>query len=498
MAELHELTAREQSFLLRTGALRPGELVEHYLSRIEKYNHDLGAFIAQDAEGARARAAALEAAGHPHAAPTGSFTRVAPNSFRIESPGAEPEQILWGLPLADKDLTERAGLPTTFGSRAFAGHVSARSEELVQTLDAAGAVSLGKTNTPEFGQHGFTENLVAGPTRNPYNTALHAGGSSGGAAAAVAARLLPFAPGSDGGGSIRIPAAATGLVGVKPSRGRVPGGSAIGSVGGLAVAGPLARTVGDAALLLEGMIGTPDPARYALRAPELAPGALLHAADNPQGRFRIAVLRDSPWADDYEIGLDAAGERSFAEGIEHLRALGHVLEEIPLLRSEGYSAAFRVLWRMFPAAVPLGPGGEALLEPVTAALRERGRHVPALDLMGALGFFARFERDVIEQFSGYDAVLTPALGQSPRPVGFYDLEDPDESFRQQVLYSPWTSFVNVAGLPAVSLPVSVDEQGLPSAIQLIGRPGDEPTLLRLGAQLEDRIRWQERTPPGFA
>ncbi|WP_030148870.1 amidase [Mycetocola saprophilus] len=498
MAQLHELTAREQSFLLRTGALRPSELVEHYLDRIEKHGASIGAFIVVDADGARERAAALEATGHPRSTPTGSFSLSDPEHFRIESPGENPDQVLWGLPLADKDLEARAGLPTSYGSRVFAGVVSEQSDEIVEAVDAAGAISLGKTNTPEFGQHGFTDNLVAGPARNPWDRSLHAGGSSGGAAAAVAARLLPFAPGSDGGGSIRIPAAATGLVGLKPSRGRVPGGSGIGSVGGLGVAGPIARTVGDAALLLEGMIGTPAPARFALRAPELEPGALLRAADTPHGRFRIGILRDSPWADEYAIGLDESGELAFSEGIEHLRALGHVLTEIPLERSAGYSNAFRTLWRSFPAAAPLTEGAEALLEPVTAQLRESGKEVRATDLIAALGFFARFERDVIDQFSGFDAILTPALGQSPRALNWYSQTDPDLSFEQQVLYSPWTSFVNATGLPGIALPVSQDARGLPAAIQLIGRPGDELTLLSLGAQLENRIGWHERVPADFA
>lgn len=496
MADLHDLTAREQSFLLRTGQLRPSELTDHYLDRIEARNADLGAFITVDAEGARARAAELDRQGHPAAAPTGSFTRVSADSFRTEPTSAGPERVLWGLPLADKDLEARAGLPTSYGSRVFAGEVSPHSSELVETIDAAGAVSLGKTNTPEFGQHGFTDNLVAGPARNPWDPSRNAGGSSGGAAAAVAARLLPFAPGSDGGGSIRIPAAATGLVGLKPSRGRVPGGSGIGSVGGLGVAGPLARTVGDAALLLTGMIGDAAPARFSTRAPLLAPEALLNAADRPEGRFRIGVLRTSPWSDAYDIRLDAAGEASFRAGIDHLGALGHVLEEIPLRGFEGYSEAFRVMWQTLPAAAPVPAGREGLLEPVTARLRERGAGVPAVDLIRALGFFAAFERSVIEQFAGFDAILTPALGESPRAAtGHYDREDPDRSFEQQVLYSPWTSFVNVAGLPAIALPLMLDPEGLPSGVQLIGRVGDEPTLLRLGAQLEDRIRWQDRVPP---
>src|SRR5690606_30297775 len=199
MAALHDLTARAQRDALRRGDLTPTELTRHYLDRIHRLNPRLGALTTVTEDAALERAHALES----HS-PTESATN---------RPTAAP---LWGLPFADKDLVQRAGVRTTFGSRAFEAHVPEVSDPLALALDAAGAVSLGKSNAPEFGMPSYTENLVGGPSRNPWRLELGSGGSSGGAATAVAAGLLPFAPGSDGGGSIRIPAAATGLVGIKP------------------------------------------------------------------------------------------------------------------------------------------------------------------------------------------------------------------------------------------------------------------------------------------
>src|ERR1700710_863680 len=189
--ELHHLSAQEQWDWLHRGEITPLELVTHYLERIARLNAELGAFTTVTADAALERARSLESLVPKTAA-------------------------LWGLPSGDKDLVRRAGVRTTFGSRLFENFVPDRSDELVELLDAAGAISLGKTNAPEFGMPSYTESLVAPPARNPWRLELGAGGSSGGAAVAVSAGLLPVAPGSDGGGSIRIPAAATGLVGFKP------------------------------------------------------------------------------------------------------------------------------------------------------------------------------------------------------------------------------------------------------------------------------------------
>lgn len=469
MFELHHLTAQEQWDWLQRGEVTVSELTRHYLDRIARFNGELGAFVHVDGDGALARAAALER----------DADRTAP---------------LWGLPFADKDLVNRAGSPTGFGSRLMAQFVPDVSDELTSTLDAAGAVSLGKTATPEFGLSSYTETRVAPPARLPYDLSLGAGGSSGGAAVAVAAGLLPFAPGSDGGGSIRIPAAATGLVGLKPSRGLVPAGSGLEQLAGLAVAGPLARTVTDAAMLLDAMVqGIDYP--FTLRAPRWDGGALLNAAVRGEGRFQIGVMTTSPWDSAYDIEIALEATAAVGEALAHLDAVGHGVEELALEPDDSYPPAFRTIWQVAAAGVPAEGDQLELLEPLTRWLVDRGRSVTARTLADALARLTAFERSVIRQFSGVDAVLTPATALTPRPVGWYDDVDPERNFAQQVLYTPFTSFVNVSGLPAITLPVSMTDAGVPMGVQLIGRPGGEHVLLSIGAQLERRIGWHRRHPP---
>jgi amidase len=475
MAEPYELSALEQWRLLRSGELGVVELTEHYLERIGRLNPELGAFHTVTAERAITRATGLE-----------------------HDADRTPE--LWGLPFADKDLVRRAGVRTTFGSRAFAEFVPDESDEIAVQLDAAGGVSLGKTATPEFGLPSYTENLVGPPARNPYDPRLGPGGSSGGAAVAVAAGLLPFAPGSDGGGSVRIPAAACGLVGLKPSRGLVPGGSGLESLAGLGVAGPIARSVADAALLLDGMIGRRGNGQidhhYTLRAPDNGEGAFLGAAIRGEGRFQLGVLTDSPWSSAYEITIDPEALRVLDEALVALDRRGHGIERISLEPSPEYPEVFRTIWQAGAASVPVASDSESftLLEPLTQWLALRGRALSATQLMQALSQLTAFERSVIRQFSSFDAIVMPTLAQTPRPIGWYDQEDGERNFEQQVQYTPFTSFVNVSGLPAITLPVGVSAAGLPLGVQLIGRPGGEATLLAIGAQLERTFHWQDRHP----
>ena len=469
MFELHHLTAQEQADWLRRGDVSPTELATHYLDRIDRLDGGLGAFTTVTRDGAIARAAHVEAA-VPRAA------------------------ALWGLPLGDKDLSARAGVRTTYGSRLFADHVPTESDQIVEVLDDAGGVSLGKTNAPEFGLPSYTESLVAPPARNPYDLALGAGGSSGGAAVAVAAGLLPVAPGSDGGGSIRIPAAATGLVGLKPSRGRVPANAGFGSLGGLVAPGPIARTVADAAMLLDAMVEG-GRYQYATRAPSWDGGALHNAAVRGEGRFQIGVMTTSPWDSAYEIALSPEADAAIETAAYELSLLGHGLEDLELEPDDTYGPAFRTIWQAGAANIPAEGAQLELLEPLTRWLVARGRELSARQLAAALSTLTQFERSVIRQFSHVDAVLTPALALTPRPVGWYDQTDPERNFEQQVQYTPYTSFANVSGLPAISLPVVVTEEGLPMGVQLIGRPGGEHTLLAIGAQLERRFAWQRRHPP---
>ncbi|MEV8214591.1 amidase [Leifsonia sp. NPDC077715] len=474
MADLHELTALELWQELQTGRVSPRELASHYLDRIERLNPQLGAFVTVTRDAALRRADEVAE----------SVPKTAP---------------LWGLPSGDKDLWQRAGVPTGFGSRAMAGFVPEQSDEIVEQLDAAGAVSLGKTNAPEFGLPAYTESLAAPPARNPWNPDLGAGGSSGGAAVAVASGMLPFAPGSDGGGSVRIPAAACGLVGLKPSRGLVPAGSGIPSLAGLVVDGPLARTVADAALLLDGMIAKrPDGAidhHYTLRAPYDDDGPFLGTAVRGEGRFQLGVMTTSAWDGAYDIAIAPEALDAVAKAAELLDTMGHGLEDTALEPDDTYAPAFRTIWQAGAARIPAEGEVLDLLEPLTAWLVERGRALSARELGEALATLTAYERSFIQQLSSFDAVLTPAMALTPRPIGWYDQEDGERNFEQQVQYTPFTSMLNVTGLPAIVLPVSVTDEGVPMGVQLIGRPGGERTLLSLATQLERRIRWQERRPP---
>ncbi|HEU4758173.1 MAG TPA: amidase [Agromyces sp.] len=469
---LHEYTALELHQLLQRGDVSPVDAAAHYLDRIERLDPVVGAFVHVTPEQALERARAVER----------------------DVPRAAP---LWGMPLADKDLHPRAGVPTAFGSRAHAGEVPEASDDVVAAVDAAGAVSLGKTATPEYGLPSYTEPLAGRPARNPWDLSLGAGGSSGGAAAAVAAGLVPFAPGSDGGGSIRIPAASCGLVGVKPSRGRVPSGSGLDRLAGLGVVGPIARTVADAALLLDGMIaprGYPASHPFAVRAPG-EDGPYLGAAIRGEGRYQVGVLRDSPWDDFADIRLDAPAGDALEAAIGLLDRLGHGVEELAPSPEPDYPAAFRTIWQSGAATIDVPEERHHLLEPLTRWLMGRGRGIGAAELAGALSWLAGFERRAIARFAPYDAVLTPALALTPRPVGWYDAEDGEENFAQQVRFTPYTSFVNVAGLPALVLPVHDTVEGLPIGVQLIGRPGGEATLFALAAQLERAARRGRRRPP---
>lgn len=474
MFELHHLSAQDQWDWLQRGDITPTELTAHYLARIARIDHGrsgdgLGAFVTVTVEAAIDRASTL--------------------STRVPKTGA-----LWGLPFGDKDLVNRAGVPTGFGSRLMSGFVPEVSDEIVDVLDAAGGVSLGKTNAPEFGLPSYTESLVAPPARNPWDLSLGAGGSSGGAAVAVSAGLLPFAPGSDGGGSVRIPAAACGLVGLKPSRGLIPSGTGIDKLAGLVVPGPLARSVADAAMLLDALVdGGTYP--FSVRAPRWDGGAFLGAAVRGEGRFQLGVMTSSPWDEAYEIEIDTAASAALALAVSELDAIGHGIESLALEPDDGYAPNFRTIWQAGAAGIPAEGDALDLLEPLTKWLVLRGREISGRQLADALSALSRFERSVIRQFASFDAVLTPALALTPRSIGWYDSEDAERNFAQQVQYTPFTSFANVTGLPAITLPVFQSAEGIPMGVQLIGRPGGEHVLLAIGAQLERRLQWQHRHPP---
>lgn len=458
MPELHELTATEQLRLIAAGELSSRELVDHYLERIAARNGELAAFItvtSDDARAAASRADERQAAG-------------------------EPLGILHGLPIAFKDLTDTAGVRTTYGSAAFENNVPTRDAGMVRAMNDAGAVSLGKTNVPEFGLTGYSENLIAPPARLPADWARSPGGSSGGSAVAIAAGMIPFGPATDGGGSIRIPAAAAGLVGLKPNRGRVPSGSAQDDLASVAVAGPLARTAEDAGLMLDALVtGTPPRAVSAAPATE----SFQAAARREPPALRIGVSTASPFDGWCDTTLSAEARRSLDAAVRHLTAAGHSVDSADFDYGDDYPDAFTTVWTSGVAAIDLPDGGEERLTALTRMFRRRAQAASGPDLTCAVGALRRIEARVIEQYSDYDVVLTPALSRLPPPIGWYWEGDADLDYRRQCEYSPYTSMLNVVGLPAITVPTWWAPSGLSMSVQLIGRPSGEATLLALAGQL---------------
>jgi amidase len=279
----------------------------------------------------------------------------------------------------------------------------------------------------------------------------------------------------------------------------VPAASGLAGLAGLGVSGPIARNVADAALLLDGMIaptGYPPAHRFAVRAPG-DDGPYLGAAIRGEGRFQVGVMTDSPWDEAYDIVLDPEAHAALDTAIQAVERLGHGVEAMAPAPEPGYAPAFRTIWQAGAATIPVDGEDEALLEPLTRWLLARGRAVPARQLAEALEWLAGFEERVIRRFAPFDAVLTPALALTPRPVGWYDANDGERNFAQQVQYTPFTSFVNVAGLPALTVPVEETAAGAPMGVQLIGRPGGESTLFAIAAQLERRVRRGHRHPPNW-
>jgi amidase len=475
VAELHDLSALEQGALVRSREVSPRELAAHYLERAHRVDDDpgttVGAFVTLTDELALARATALEAA----------------------APGPdEPRSPLWGVPTAIKDLNLTAGVRTTFGSPVYADFVPEVSDGVVLSLEAAGMVSLGKTATPEFGSPCYTEPEGRPAAVTPWDRSRMAGGSSGGAAAAVAAGLVPVAQGSDGGGSIRIPASCCGLFGLKPTRGRISGHPVYGDPVGLATAGSIARTVRDAAAMLDELAGrrVGDP----FWAPPPV-GTFLAACDRDPGHLRVARFVEPVIADPV---VDDACLAAVVESSRLLEELGHevVDVEVPLPREA--VAEFETCWSVLTALSPVEPQQEHLLRPLTRWLSERGRRVSGPEFGAAIGAVRRFAAQALEALAPYDAVLTPTLAAPPLPVGaIRDDDDPAADFEAQKRFTPWTSAWNVTGMPAASLPLAWTGDGLPVGVMLAARPAEEELLLSLCAQLEAARPWRERTPPGW-
>jgi len=473
MTQLHDLTALEQGELISAGKLSPVELTDHYLERIDRLNATVGAYITVTPEAARRQAAAAEQESA---------------AARAEGRALSP---LHGVPVPVKDLNFVAGVRATLGSAAFAEQVPTVDDHVVTRLRAAGTIMLAKSNTPEFGLPCYTENQIAPPARTPWSLDHSAGGSSGGAAAAVAAGLAPLAHGSDGGGSVRIPASVCGLYGIKPSRGRISGGPTLYDVSGLSTSGPLARTVADAAALLDVMAG-PMPGDC-FTAPPLPPGeTFLDQAAREPGKLRIAVLATPP-VPGIAVHPDCAAATEDAAGL--LSALGHRVTPLEFPADDTMRRVFEQVWAVMAAQRPVPPEQEELLMPLTRFLRAKGREVSGSDFATALYTFRVIGTLVATLQQEYDVILTPTLAQPPALVGgLRHDEDPAEEFAALTAFTPFTPLYNATGQPAVSLPLHWNPEGLPIGVMLAGRYGEEATLIRLSAQLERARPWVDRKP----
>ncbi|GII03776.1 amidase [Planobispora takensis] len=473
VADIHDLTALEQAAAVRHREISPVEITEHYLDRIARLDPEVGAYVTVTPELALEQAHKAEA--------------------RVQA-GDDASPLL-GVPIPIKDLNLVKDVPIHFGSATYDDFIAPVDDSVVERLRDAGTIMLGKTATPEFGMPCYTETSVSPPTRNPWDLSRSAGGSSGGAAAAVAAGLAPAAQGSDGAGSIRIPASVCGLYGIKPTRGRISFAPIIPDLAGLSTNGPLARNVADAAALLDVMAHNNPGDLYHAPPPEL--GSFTAYAGRDPGRLRIARYCESvvPGAE-LDPEVLAAYEHASAE----LAALGHEVVDIAPPFSPDTVPQFVTLWYAFACMHPVDLTKQDRLRPLTAWLRERGFATPAPDFLQAqssLQLATRFGLMVTDE---YDAVLTPTVTAPPRPVGWFeDVDGPEETFERMKRFAAFPAIYNVSGQPAVNLPLYWTEQGLPIGVMLAGRFGGEGTLISLSAQVEAARGgfWNGRRPPAW-
>lgn len=463
MTDPARLPATALAGLFARGALSPVEALAAVLARVGRLNPLLNAIVTLDEASAQAAALASEA------------------RWRA----GEPLSPLDGVPFTVKDNIAVAGLRCTWGSPLFAGFVPARDELPVARLRAAGLVPLGKTNVPEFTLQGYTDNTVFGPTRNPWDTRLTPGGSSGGAVAAVAAGLGPLALGTDGGGSIRRPASHTGLVGLKPSIGRVPRCDGLPAILlDLEQIGPIARTTADLVALLA-LLVAPDARDPASRA---MPPFAVPAVPPRQRILYLPRFGNAP--------VDPAIAASTAAAAARLAGLGHRVEEAAApFTTDELAALFG----------PVGQSGLAWLmaeksaEPTAPMLREMaaaGRALGAPALFGALDGIAGFRRRMAGFFTAWDLILTPAAAALPWPA--------EEIAPQAIAGQPvgprghavFTNFANLAGLPGIALPGAPSPGGLPIGFQLVGPSGADGLLCALAAEWEAAEPWAQRWPAG--
>jgi amidase len=464
-------SALELAALVRRGEVTARELVEAALSRIEALDGEVGAFTHVAADAALAAADEVEA--------------------------GDPRPFA-GVPIAIKDNRAVAGMPITMCSDLFSDVVPRHDSFLVRRLREAGFVIVGKTKLPEMGILPTTEPRRFGPARNPWDLERTPGGSSGGSAAAVAAGMVPIAHGNDGGGSTRIPAACCGLVGLKAARGRVSVGPESGE-SFLVSDGVLTRSVADTAAVLDILAGyelgdatwAPPPGEPFADSAERAPGAL-----------RVGLALNPPLEG---AEVDPVCERAARDAAALLRDLGHEVEEMTppwsnLNLLPDFTRAFGPMVSLVTAIGGRLRGrepAESDVEPLTWMLWERARTQDTITFLTAQGRLQSVARSLVRSLDRLDIVVTPALAKRPVPIGEINGTGPDPwgNYQRSGHFTPFTAICNVTGQPAMSLPLYQGDDGLPLAVQLIGRPAREDVLLSVARQLEEAVPWGGRTAP---
>ncbi|MCW2776661.1 MAG: amidase [Frankiales bacterium] len=449
---------------VRTKRVSPLEVLDACLAEVDRTNARVNAVVWRDDEAHRA--AAREA-----------------GEAVVRGDDLGP---FHGVPIPVKDLTPVAGWPTTYGSWGAPEGPSAQDELVVAGLRRAGFVLAGRTNTPEFGPITVAENDRYGATRNPWDLNRSPGGSSGGAAAAVAAGMFPIAHANDGGGSIRIPASCCGLVGLKPSRGRVP--NSVTAWEGAAVEGAVTWTVADAAALLDA-VAVPDPLSWYNAPAPARPWSQEVGAD--PGSLRIGVVEVAPLG----MPVDPQCLQAVRDTADRLTALGHSVEVVTLDVPDTMLAAFL---NMVDSGLADYPDIDwSRTEPHIRASRAKAQSVDSLVYVSSVHELQRYSRTSVARWgSEFDVLLTPTLSILPPPVGLLAEvhAQPDAPHLTVFAMALFNAFFNVSGQPAVSLPLATSTEGLPIGVQLVGGPWQEDLLVRLASQLEQAHPWADRRP----
>jgi amidase len=468
------LDATAQADLVRRGEASPKELVEAAIARIEAVNPRLDAVI-----------------------------RTRFDTARLEADGDLPDGPFRGVPILLKDLgCMIAGEQTAFGLGLLRDVKWPVTSYLAQQFRAAGFVALGRTNVPELGTTVTTEPHSFPPARNPWHPDHSTGGSSGGSAAAVAAGLVPVAHASDGGGSIRIPASECGVVGLKPTRGRVsPGPLAGESWAGGVIDGAVTRTVRDAAAVLDVISQRMPGEPY--YAPPL-PRPLSQEVGVDPGRLRIGML-DHPGAEGYLD--DPQCRAAVASAVRLLDSLGHHIEESApaAMLDAAFGKQFGTLVAADTASLLQGfeqvlgrPLGEDEIEPRNAAYRRVGGALTAVSYLRTRSWFAMWARRMADWWLDHDLLLTPTLGAPPPELGWFTAAGPEQEGRRIASFIPYTAQFNMTGQPAISLPLHWSPAGLPVGVQLVAAYGREDLLIKVASQLEQVAPWAGRWPPVHA